>query len=72
VRDNFACDHSIREKFNVVTGSSETQVAVGYRQNVVGFGWTNGVYLKMEKLVERAGSPEATGAETHPVCTAAE
>jgi alpha,alpha-trehalase len=72
VRDNFACDHSIREKFNVVTGSSEAQVAVGYRQNVVGFGWTNGVYLKMEKLVERAGIPEATGAETHPVCTAAE
>ena len=72
VRDNFACDHTIREKFNVVTGSSETQVAVGYRQNVVGFGWTNGVYLKMEKLLERAGVPEAADAETRGVCTAEE
>lgn len=72
VRDNFACDHTIREKFNVVTGSSETQVAVGYRQNVVGFGWTNGVYLKMEKLLERAGVPEAADTETRGVCPAEE
>jgi alpha,alpha-trehalase len=71
VRDNFACDHTIREKFNVVTGSSEAQVAVGYRQNVVGFGWTNGVYLRMEKLLERAGVEEDTDAETHRVCEAA-
>ena len=72
VRDNFACDHTIREKFNVVTGSSEAQVAVGYRQNAVGFGWTNGVYLRMEKLLERAGVEEDAEAETHRVCTAAQ
>jgi alpha,alpha-trehalase len=72
VRDNFACDHTIREKFNVVTGSSETPVAVGYRQNVVGFGWTNAVYLKMEDLVEGAGVSTTGDAETHRVCAAAE
>ena len=71
VRDNFACDHTIREKFNVVTGSSEAQVAVGYRQNVVGFGWTNAVYLRMEKLLERAGVTEGEEAQAHPVCAAA-
>jgi alpha,alpha-trehalase len=68
IRDNFACDHTIREKFNVVTGSSEFQVAVGYRQNVVGFGWTNAVYLKMEALLRNAGLSEAGGAPTSPVC----
>jgi hypothetical protein len=30
-------------------------VATGYRQNVVGFGWTNGVYLEMQALLRRAG-----------------
>jgi alpha,alpha-trehalase len=68
IHDNFACDHSIREKFNVVTGSSEFQVAVGYRQNVVGFGWTNAVYLKMEALLRNAGVTEAADAQMSPVC----
>lgn len=54
VRDNFERDHTIREKYNVVTGSSEFHVAAGYSQNVVGFGWTNGVYLKLEQLLHRA------------------
>jgi alpha,alpha-trehalase len=51
VRDNFASDRTIREKYNVVTGSSEFHVAAGYTENVVGFGWTNGVYLEMEALL---------------------
>ncbi len=45
VAENFRRDGTIREKYNVVTRSSETQVRVGYSQNQVGFGWTNGVYL---------------------------
>jgi alpha,alpha-trehalase len=72
VRDNFACDRTIREKFNVVTGSSETPVAVGYRQNVVGFGWTNAVYLKMGELLEGAGVSKTGDGESHRVCAAAE
>jgi len=26
-------------------------VTAGYSQNVVGFGWTNGVYLKLRELL---------------------
>jgi alpha,alpha-trehalase len=44
---NFRHDGTIREKYNVVTRSSETQVQVGYKQNVIGFGWTNGVFLAL-------------------------
>lgn len=47
VAENFRRDGTIREKYNVVTRSSETQVGVGYHMNVVGFGWTNGVFLEL-------------------------
>jgi alpha,alpha-trehalase len=47
VMENFRRDGTIREKYNVVTGSSETPVAAGYQQNVVGFGWTNGAFLAL-------------------------
>jgi neutral trehalase len=30
-----------------VTRSSETQVTAGYHMNIVGFGWTNGVFLAL-------------------------
>ncbi len=45
VAENFRRDGTIREKYNAVTRSSETPVNAGYNQNVVGFGWTNGVFL---------------------------
>ena len=45
VLENFRRDGTIREKYNVVTRSSETKVEAGYQQNVIGFGWTNGVFL---------------------------
>jgi alpha,alpha-trehalase len=47
VQENFLRDATIREKYNVVTRSSETQVQAGYRENVIGFGWTNGVFLEL-------------------------
>ncbi len=47
VLDNFRHDGTIREKYNVITRSSETNVAAGYSMNVVGFGWTNGVFLEL-------------------------
>jgi alpha,alpha-trehalase len=47
VIENFRRDHTIREKYNVVTRSSETKVVEGYAQNVTGFGWTNGVFLEL-------------------------
>jgi alpha,alpha-trehalase len=58
VAENFRRDATIREKYNAVTRSSETQVTAGYHMNIVGFGWTNGVFLELlhqlpEKLVAR-------------------
>jgi alpha,alpha-trehalase len=47
VLENFQRDGTIREKYNVVTRSSESNVAVGYQENVVGFGWTNGAFLEL-------------------------
>jgi alpha,alpha-trehalase len=43
---NFRHDGTIREKYNAVTRSSETTVKAGYNINVVGFGWTNAVFLE--------------------------
>jgi hypothetical protein len=40
------------EKYNVVTDSSDAQVSAGYKTNVVGFGWTNAVYLEMLHLFD--------------------
>jgi alpha,alpha-trehalase len=53
VLKNFKREHNIREKYNVVTQSSETNIAAGYAQNVVGFGWTNAVFLEL-----LSGSPQ--------------
>ncbi|MGB7620936.1 MAG: trehalase family glycosidase [Terriglobia bacterium] len=47
VVENFRREGTIREKYNVVTRTSETHVEAGYVQNVVGFGWTNGVFLEL-------------------------
>jgi alpha,alpha-trehalase len=47
VAENFRRDSTIREKYNAVTRSSETQVTAGYHMNIVGFGWTNGVFLEL-------------------------
>jgi alpha,alpha-trehalase len=44
---NFGRDGNIREKYNVVTDSSNVEVAEGYRGNIIGFGWTNGVFLEL-------------------------
>jgi alpha,alpha-trehalase len=47
VLDNFVRDGNIREKYNVVSDSSNVQLREGYRDNIVGFGWTNGVFLEL-------------------------
>ncbi len=44
---NFSRDGNIREKYNVVTDSSNIKLAEGYRDNIIGFGWTNGVFLEL-------------------------
>ncbi|HLV88612.1 MAG TPA: trehalase family glycosidase [Candidatus Sulfotelmatobacter sp.] len=49
VAENFRRDGTIREKYNVVTRSSESHVELGYEMNVVGFGWTNAAVLELLK-----------------------
>jgi alpha,alpha-trehalase len=58
VAENFRRDGNIREKYNVVTRSSEAHVELGYEMNVVGFGWTNAAFLELlhglpKEIVER-------------------
>jgi alpha,alpha-trehalase len=51
VAANYERDGTIREKYNMETASSDVVVNAGYHDNVIGFGWTNGVYLKLEQLL---------------------
>jgi len=58
VAENFRRDGNIREKYNVVTRSSESHVELGYEMNVVGFGWTNAAFIELlhglpKEMVER-------------------
>jgi len=58
VAENFRRDGNIREKYNVVTRSSESNVELGYKMNVVGFGWTNAAFIELlhrlpKPMVER-------------------
>ncbi len=69
VAENFRRDGNIREKYNVVTRSSEAHVELGYEMNVVGFGWTNAAFLELshalpkpivEKLEQEQNQPLST------------
>jgi len=66
VLQNFERDKTIREKYNVVTRSSETQVVAGYPANVIGFGWTNATFLELlaslppDQISHLAGAAAAT------------
>jgi len=44
---NFRRDGYIVEKYNVVTRSSDAHAELGYKMNVVGFGWTNAAFLEL-------------------------
>jgi len=62
VDQGYADDGTIREKYNMALGNANVKVSAGYSENVVGFGWTNGVYLKMHEITE--------GTTTHAAGTA--
>jgi alpha,alpha-trehalase len=51
VATSFQKEGTIHEKYNMETGTSDVDVIAGY-QNVVGFGWTNAVYVEMEHLLQ--------------------
>ncbi len=60
ILQNFLRDGTIREKYNVVSGSANVEVSAGYKSNAIGFGWTNGVYLQMSDLIPHARKNTAT------------
>lgn len=51
VLQGFLRDGTIREKYDMAKGSCESRIAIGYTENVVGFGWTNAVYRLFEALL---------------------
>ncbi len=53
IESNFERDGTVREKYNVVSGSANITLGAGYKSNVIGFGWTNGVYLVLQDMYSR-------------------
>jgi alpha,alpha-trehalase len=65
VLTNFERDGNLREKYNVVTDSSNVEVAEGYRNNIIGFGWTNAVFVELlsglpQDMQDAIGDPPRT------------
>jgi len=54
VETGFAHDGTIREKYNMAKGNADVRITAGYTTNVIGFGWTNAVYLKLHQLLQGA------------------
>jgi alpha,alpha-trehalase len=61
---SLAADGTIREKYNMVSGNADVRISAGYKDNVIGFGWTNGVYLKLQQLLHAPSASEVRTAET--------
>jgi len=64
VAENFRRDGNVREKYNVITRSSEAHVELGYKANVVGFGWTNAAFLELlhglpKDMADRLGKEQS-------------
>lgn len=55
VANGYAHDGTVREKYNVVSANANVVLSTGYKQNVIGFGWTNGVYVRFQRFL--ASSP---------------
>lgn len=64
VETGFAHDGTIREKYNMALGNADVKITAGYTTNVIGFGWTNAVYLKLHQLLRGAASPTPAAAHS--------
>jgi alpha,alpha-trehalase len=69
VAENFRRDGNIREKYNVVTRSSESHVELGYEMNVVGFGWTNAAFLELLHGLPKPMVEELEQEQNRPLAT---
>jgi alpha,alpha-trehalase len=67
VLGNFARDRTIREKYNVVTRSVETNVKAGYAVNVIGFGWTNAVFIELLRSLPPEKAAQVAKAAPPPI-----
>ncbi|HTP70314.1 MAG TPA: trehalase family glycosidase [Dongiaceae bacterium] len=45
IAENFRRDGNIREKYNAVERSADASTTSGYSINVIGFGWSNAIFL---------------------------
>ncbi|MFZ0200842.1 MAG: trehalase family glycosidase [Candidatus Sulfotelmatobacter sp.] len=71
VAENFRRDGYIVEKYNVVTRSSDAHAELGYKMNVVGFGWTNAAFLELlhavpQEMAERLAAEQNPPLEPNP------
>jgi len=64
---NFNQGGTIREKYDVATESENTHISAGYAQNVIGFGWTNGVFLELYKQLPQKLVAQLKEAANPPV-----
>ncbi len=67
---SLAADGTIREKYNMASGNADVRISAGYKANVIGFGWTNGVYLKLQALQQRPWLPARCCPSCVPVINA--
>jgi alpha,alpha-trehalase len=51
IATNYANDGTLREKYNVADSSANVAISAGYKENVIGFGWTNAVYTALQQLL---------------------
>jgi alpha,alpha-trehalase len=71
VAENFRRDGYIVEKYNVVTRSSDAHAQLGYKMNVVGFGWTNAAFMELlhalpNEMTERLAAEQNRPLEPRP------
>ena len=69
VAENFRRDGTIREKYNVVSKSSEANVELGYQMNVVGFGWTNAAFLDLMHNLPKSLADRLEQEQKQPLST---
>jgi alpha,alpha-trehalase len=67
VAENFRRDGNIREKYNVVSRSSEARVELGYQMNVVGFGWTNAAFIELLHALPKEMADKLENEQNQPL-----
>jgi alpha,alpha-trehalase len=67
VAENFRRDGYIVEKYNVVERSSEAHLEMGYKMNVVGFGWTNAAFLELLHELPKSLADRLAAEQDRPV-----